>query len=81
MLFRSHNSIYPALLSSLYAISERKFFMITEIYPTRVDSAQKEHKALIEAIRDQDRKSIIELGGHYSQSVVGGAKGDTHLQR
>ena len=37
----SHNSIYPVLLSSLYALSERKLFMITEIYPTRVDSAQK----------------------------------------
>ncbi len=52
----SHNSIYPALLSSLYNISERKFFMITELYPTRVDSAQKEHKALIEAISEHDRK-------------------------
>ncbi len=61
----SHNSIYPALLSSLYAISERKFFMITEIYPTRVDSAQKEHKALIEAIRDQDRKSIKAIAGKH----------------
>ncbi len=61
----SHNSIYPALLSSLYAISERKFFMITEIYPTRVDSAQKEHKALIEAIRNKDRKSIKAVAGKH----------------
>lgn len=52
----SHNSIYPTLLSSLYTISDRKLFMITELYPTRVDSAQKEHRALIEAIREHDRK-------------------------
>ena len=54
----SHNSIYPMLLSSLYTISERKLFMITELYPTRVDSAQKEHRALIEAIREHDRKKM-----------------------
>ncbi len=53
----SHNSIYPILLSSLYTISERKLFMITEIYPTRVDSAQREHSALISAISNHDRKS------------------------
>lgn len=61
----SHNSIYPALLSSLYTISERKFFIITEIYPTRVDSAQKEHRALIEAIRNHDRKSIKAVAGKH----------------
>lgn len=53
----SHNSIYPSLLSALYNISERKIFRITELYPTRVDSAQKEHRALIEAIKAHDRKA------------------------
>lgn len=54
----SHNSIYPLLLSVLYNISDKKLFKITELYPTRVDSAQKEHRALIDAIRDHDRKAM-----------------------
>ena len=54
----SHNSIYPSLLSALYNMSEKKLFKITELYPTRVDSAQKEHKALIEAIKEHDRKKV-----------------------
>lgn len=52
----SHNSIYPTLLSSLYTISDRKLFMITELYPIRADSAQREHRSLIDAIREHDRK-------------------------
>ncbi|MCD8324677.1 MAG: FadR family transcriptional regulator [Clostridiales bacterium] len=52
----SHNSIYLPLLKALYNISDRKIFWITELYPTRVDSAQKEHRELIEAIRNHDRK-------------------------
>lgn len=54
----SHNSIYPLLLSALYNISEKKIFGITELYPTRVDSAQREHRALIDAIRNHDRKMV-----------------------
>ena len=54
----SHNSIYPLLLGVLYNMSDKKLFRITELYPTRVDSAQKEHRALIEAIRSHDRKAM-----------------------
>lgn len=57
----SHNSIYPFLLNALYNISEKRFFKITELYPTRVDSAQKEHKALIDAIKSHDRKQMKQV--------------------
>lgn len=53
----SHNSIYPTLIGALYNISEKKLFRITELYPTRVDSAQREHRKLIEAILNRDRKA------------------------
>lgn len=61
----SHNSIYPPLLTALYNISERKVFRITELYPTRVDSAQREHKALIEAIRNRDRKAAKQVASKH----------------
>lgn len=61
----SHNSIYPPLLTALYNISERKVFRITELYPTRVDSAQREHKALIEAIRHRDRKAAKQVASKH----------------
>lgn len=57
----SHNSIYPPLLAALYNISEQKIFRITELYPTRVDSAQREHRAIIEAIKNRDRKQAKQI--------------------
>lgn len=53
----SHNSVYPKLIGALYNISDKKLFRITELYPTRVDSAQREHRGLIEAIKNRDRKA------------------------
>ena len=57
----SHNSIYPPLLAALYNISEQKIFRITELYPTRVDSAQREHRSIIEAIKMRDRKQAKQV--------------------
>ena len=63
----SHNSIYPLLLTSLFNISNRRMFLITELYPTRVDSSQKEHWAIIEAIKTRDKKLIKQIASkHYS---------------
>ena len=63
----SHNSIYPPLLTSLFNISNRRMFLITELYPTRVDSSQREHLAMIEAIKNQDGKKIKQIAlKHFS---------------
>ena len=63
----SHNSIYPPLLTSLFNISNRRMFLITELYPTRVDSSQREHFAMIEAIKNRDEKKIKQVAlKHFS---------------
>ena len=63
----SHNSIYGPLLTTLFNISNRRMFLITELYPVRVDSAQREHFAMIEAIKNRDRKYIKQIAlKHFS---------------
>lgn len=63
----SHNTLYPPLLTSLFNISNRKMFLITELYPIRVDSSQREHWEMIEAIKKRDKKSIKQIASkHYS---------------
>ena len=63
----SHNSLYLALLTSLFNISNRRMFLITELYPIRVDSSQIEHRGMIEAIKNRDKKAIKQIASkHYS---------------
>lgn len=52
------NSMYYFLISSIYGITNRQLFLITEYNPKSIDSAQIEHKGLIEAIKNHDAAEI-----------------------
>lgn len=58
----THNSVYPVLISALYNLTDKKLFRITELYPTRVNSGQKEHRAIIDAIRNRNVQAAKEVG-------------------
>lgn len=48
------NNIFPMLIKTLYNLTDKKLFRITELYPSRVDSAQREHKGFIVAVQNRD---------------------------
>lgn len=52
----TQNSIFPILISTLYNITDKKLFRITELYPSRINSAQREHLDIINAIKTRDVK-------------------------
>lgn len=62
------NSVYPLLVSSLYEISDKKLFLLTQLYPLRIDSAQEEHKGLLQAIKNKDEAALREIA-HYHFNI------------
>jgi Transcriptional regulators len=55
------NSMFPLLISTLYNLTDRKLFRLTELYPSRVVSAQREHRSIISAIRNRDMELAREV--------------------
>lgn len=53
------NSTLGLLIDTFNKISGEKLYKLHYVYPDRAEKAQKEHKAMIEAIRDRDEKKII----------------------
>lgn len=58
----THNSVFPVLISALYNLTDKKLFRITELYPTRVNSGQREHRAIIDAIKKRDVNAARAVG-------------------
>jgi len=56
------NSVYPIFINTFYQLTDKKLFMITQLYPIRVVSAQREHMALINAIKNRDIETAIKIG-------------------
>lgn len=52
----TQNPIYPILIDAFFQITDEKLFLLTQIFPARVNSAQREHRELIDAIRSKDKK-------------------------
>ncbi|MDD3173380.1 MAG: FadR/GntR family transcriptional regulator [Herbinix sp.] len=67
----SKNTIYPIFINSFYQLTDKKLFMITQLYPIRVDSAQREHLALIKAIKDRNKDEAVKIGyKHFNISDI-----------
>ncbi len=58
----THNSVFPVLISALYNLTDKKLFRITELYPSRVNSGQREHRAIIDAIKERDVETAKSVG-------------------
>lgn len=62
----SHNNIYSPLMMALFNISERKMFRITEMESMCMEAAQREHFAIIQALKNHDRQMIEQIAyKHY----------------
>lgn len=58
----THNSVFPVLISALYNLTDKKLFRITELYPSRVNSGQREHRGIIDAIKRRDVDTVKNIG-------------------
>lgn len=58
----THNSVFPVLISALYNLTDKKLFRITELYPSRVNSGQREHRGIIDAIKKRDVDTVKNIG-------------------
>ena len=50
----THNTIFPILINAFFQITDEKLFLLTELFPGRIDSAQREHRRCVEAILNRD---------------------------
>lgn len=57
----THNTIYPILISAFFQMTDEKLFLLTQLFPSRIDSAQREHLGLIEAMRNHDQEAGLAI--------------------
>ena len=57
----SHNNIYAPLMMALFNISEKKMFPDTETEPMCIEAVQREHLAIIQALKNRDRQIIGQI--------------------
>ena len=50
----TQNSIYQILLEAFFQLTDEKLFVLNQLFPSRINSAQREHKAFIQAIQQRD---------------------------
>lgn len=53
------NPTLVLLINTFNKITDKKLFMLNNIYPNRAFKAQKEHRIIIDAIKDRDEKRIL----------------------
>lgn len=66
----SKNPVMMFLLNSLYEISDKFFFLITKFSPDSIASAQNEHRALIEAMKDKNMIRIVEIAHLHFEDIL-----------
>ena len=57
----SHNNIYAPLMMALFNISEKKMFPGTEMEPMGIEAVQREHLAIIQALKNRNRQMIGQI--------------------
>ena len=57
----SHNNIYAPLMMALFNISEKKMFPDTETEPMCIEAVQREHLAILQALKNRDRQTIEQM--------------------
>lgn len=55
------NSMFSFLIYNLYELTDKQLFLITKINPEIMESAQIEHKGILEAIKNRDAERILEI--------------------
>lgn len=55
----TQNPVYTILINAFFQLTDEKLFLLTQMFPTRINSAQREHRKLIEAIQSKDRESAL----------------------
>jgi GntR family transcriptional repressor for pyruvate dehydrogenase complex len=55
------NKMYSFLIYNLYELTDKQLFLITQINPEMMESAQLEHKGILEAIMNHDAVRMFEL--------------------
>lgn len=53
------NEMFVLLINTLYKVSGERLSELNTVYPERVIKAQREHKMIIEAIKDRDENKIL----------------------
>lgn len=53
------NAMLVLLINTFNQISDKKLYNLNNIYPDRVSKAQREHRAMIDAIKDRDENKIL----------------------
>lgn len=63
----TQNSIFPILVNAFFQITDEKLFLLTELFPGRIASAQREHRRFVEAILNRDvQEGLAVARKHFS---------------
>lgn len=55
------NKMYSFLIYNLYELTDKQLFLITKVNPEMMESAQVEHRGILEAIKEKDATRMLEL--------------------
>lgn len=59
------NKMLEVLVKTFYTITDKKLFLVSQLYAQKVIAAQQEHRAIIEAIEENDmRKGLDAISSH-----------------
>lgn len=56
----SGNSMLKVLIKTFYTLTDKKLFLVSQLYSRKLEQAQCEHKVIIEAIEERDTQKAVD---------------------
>lgn len=67
----TQNSLYTILVDVFFQLTDEKLFFLTQLFPSRTNSAQREHLELIESMRQRNASQALDAAGrHFNISDI-----------